>query len=57
MMTGVSLARIAAISSEPMPGMRKNLFGDDGAAEHGGHLAKAPPAYHRNQRVANHVLD
>ena len=54
MMTGVSLARIAAISSEPMPGTRKicsvmmappNTIG----------ICSGDQRHHRDQRVAHHV--
>ena len=56
MMTGVSLARIALISSEPMPGNAEDLLGDDRAAEDRRHLQR-DQRHHRDQRVAHDVLD
>ena len=37
MITGVSLARMELISSDPMPGMRKICSVTIGASEHGRH--------------------
>ena len=56
MITGVSLARMASISSEPMPGNAEDLLGDDGAAEDRRHLQRHQ-RHDRDQRVAHHVLD
>ncbi len=36
MITGVSLAKIALISSDPMPVHPEDLLGDDGPTEHDG---------------------
>ena len=56
MMTGVSLARIALISSEPMPGMRKICSVTMAPPKIAGHLQR-DQRHHRDQRVAHHVLD
>ncbi len=56
MITGVSLARIALISSEPIPGHAEDLLGHDSAAEHDRHL-QGDQRHHRDQCVAHDVLE